>query len=580
MDLFLTFFGGKPVPPQVDNSAESSRNPRDNGNPPPPPTAPGRQFSVSTAAPPKRVTSLHHCVRSDGGLDVEKYLQRQAIAREWSLWRTSMAQNLIHGIGESLSAAVKATKKTRAPRCVYGRKDAADSELQILKPKECQWWDYYVNNYLMFEDSFMRAKFRNRFRLPYANYLDLLQWIRDDSRFARWCGEKVNRKMSSPIELLVLGSLRYLGRGWTFDDIEEQTAISREVHRTFFHVFIEFCSTSLYSRFVLTPVHLPEARSNMREYEVAGFPGCVGSTDCTHVTTERCEYRLKNNHLGAKSSHTTRTFNLTCNHRRRIIHSTHGGPGRWNDQTMVRLDQFISGIRDGLLLQDNDFKLLDYDRLGNVISVKYKGVYVIVDNGYLQWSCTVPPFTVTSDMDEIRWSKWLESMRKDVECTFGILKGRWRILKSGIRIEGVDAVDKVWLTCCALHNWLLEIDGLNAEWSEISIPGSDWEGELGDCDFEGINVRVPWSLARLSQRLDPRTLDLSGMGPGIDVSEQRMQPDQDNDTNPVGVNGVKLVKGMSLKVFRRKLVNHFKILFARNEIKWPTRRPINQMPQT
>jgi hypothetical protein len=45
-------------------------------------------------------------------------------------------------------------------------------------------------------------------------------------------------------------------------------------------------------------------------------------------------------------------------------------------------------------------------------------------------------------MDEIRWSKWLESMRKDVECTFGILKGRWRILKSGIRIEGVDAVDK------------------------------------------------------------------------------------------------------------------------------------------
>jgi hypothetical protein len=145
---------------------------------------------------------------------------------------------------------------------------------------------------------------------------------------------------------------------------------------------------------------------------------------------------------------------------------------------MVRLDQFISGVRDGYLLQDNDFELLDYDLLGNVISVKYKGkgVYVIIGNGYLQWSCTAPPFTVTSDMDEIRWSKLLESMRKDVECTFGILKGRWRILKSGIRHQGVDAVDKIWLTCCVLHNWLLEIDGLNAKWSEISIPGSDWEG--------------------------------------------------------------------------------------------------------
>jgi hypothetical protein len=30
----------------------------------------------------------------------------------------------------------------------------------------------------------------------------------------------------------------------------------------------------------------------MQEYQVAGFPGCVGSTDCTHITTERCEYRF------------------------------------------------------------------------------------------------------------------------------------------------------------------------------------------------------------------------------------------------------------------------------------------------
>jgi hypothetical protein len=56
-------------------------------------------------------------------------------------------------------------------------------------------------------------------------------------------------------------------------------------------------------------------------------------------------YQLKNNHLGAKSSHTTRTFNLTCNHRCRIIHSTHGGPGRWNDQTMVRLDHHLRCTR-------------------------------------------------------------------------------------------------------------------------------------------------------------------------------------------------------------------------------------------
>ena len=106
-----------------------------------------------------------------------------------------MALNLIHGVGESLSAGSKARslatnfKKSRAPRCVYGRKDSADSELQVMEPKECQWWSTYINNYLMLEDSSMRMKFCVRFQITCSNYLDLLQWIRDDTHFARGCGE-------------------------------------------------------------------------------------------------------------------------------------------------------------------------------------------------------------------------------------------------------------------------------------------------------------------------------------------------------------------------------------------------------
>ena len=45
---------------------------------------------------------------------------------------------------------------------------------------------------------------------------------------------------------------------------------------------------------VLTPVNLPEALSNMKEYSMAGFPSCVGSSDCTHIVTDWCEYNLKN----------------------------------------------------------------------------------------------------------------------------------------------------------------------------------------------------------------------------------------------------------------------------------------------
>jgi len=59
----------------------------------------------------------------------------------------------------------------------------------------------------------MAKKFRNRFRLPYPSYKDLLHQIKSDNRFERWRGHKWNGKKSSSVELLLLGSLRYLGRG-------------------------------------------------------------------------------------------------------------------------------------------------------------------------------------------------------------------------------------------------------------------------------------------------------------------------------------------------------------------------------
>jgi hypothetical protein len=56
------------------------------------------------------------------------------------------------------------------------------------------------------------------------------------------------------------------------------------------------------------------------------------------------------------------------------------------------------------------------------VSKTYSGPWLIVDNGYLKWSTTVPLIKLTMNETECRWSHWCESLQKDVECTFGILK--------------------------------------------------------------------------------------------------------------------------------------------------------------
>jgi hypothetical protein len=144
------------------------------------------------------------------------------------------------GVGESHNAFAKHESpskciKLHSRRCVLGRKDTEDGPLCVITPLESGWYHVYIDNYLLREaNSFMAKKFCNQFCLLYPSFLDLLGQVKSDDRFDRWCGYKSNGKKSLPIKLLLLGSLRYLGRGWTFNDIKEQTASSISVHCNFF----------------------------------------------------------------------------------------------------------------------------------------------------------------------------------------------------------------------------------------------------------------------------------------------------------------------------------------------------------
>jgi hypothetical protein len=58
--------------------------------------------------------------------------------------------------------------------------------------------------------------------------------------------------------------------------------------------------------------------------------------------------------------------------------------------------------------------------------------------------------------------------------------GRWRIIKTGVRLHETQDVDDVMRMCCSLHNWLLEADGRNAVW-EQGINVNDYLEELFMC---------------------------------------------------------------------------------------------------
>ncbi len=77
----------------------------------------------------------------------------------------------------------------------------------------------------------------------------------------------------------------------------------------------------------------------------------------------------------------------------------------------------------------------------------------------------------------------IESVRKDVECLFGILKQRFRILRFPFEYHDPVDITNVVKTCAILHNMMLLYDGLdlrlweeNIDWEKLDPDGGD-DGE-------------------------------------------------------------------------------------------------------
>ena len=195
-----------------------------------------------------------------------------------------------------------------------------DGNLCTMTPTKTIWYIYYIRNGNEI-DARAKEKFRQRFRLPHEQFCQLLKLLEEDVRFQRWRKGACDGTgmAASPLSLLLLVSLRYLGRDWTFDDIEENTAISEEVHRVFFHKFIDYCSTTLFYTYVIAPTNAEEARTHMMDYVIAGIPGCVSSTDATHIEMGCCPNQICHIYKEYKLNFPSCTYNLSCNHRQCIL---------------------------------------------------------------------------------------------------------------------------------------------------------------------------------------------------------------------------------------------------------------------
>lgn len=280
----------------------------------------------------------------------------------------------------------------------------------------------------------LRESFRRRFRLTYETFLIL----RDSLHLQK--NGRSSRK-AHPVGILLMATLKILASGWTFEDSADLSCVSQESLRVFFHSFTKYISTNIH-RYINFGDRVNET---LEQYRTVLLPGCCGSMDNIHILWDRCPASLSNIYFG-KEGRCSISFFVIADHDRRCLHISHGFPGTKNDREVVKQMDIVADVRKG-----------KYDRtydLRSLVGLKYTrtDVYLLCDGGYLEWDRLLAVRGIVSGADEGAFNAHLSSVRKDVECLFGIVRGRWRILRAPLTVQREDHCNDMVRAIFALNN--------------------------------------------------------------------------------------------------------------------------------
>lgn len=124
-------------------------------------------------------------------------------------------------------------------------------------------------------------KFRRRWRVPPTVCDQLLDDL-EALGFRRATHYKNQTVTLAPLELLLLSVLRVAGRGWTFDDCEEQTWIDEETIRVFYHRCSAAIGQGLWDKHVRFPKTEQDLDRISDTFEDIGFPRLAGTQSLSH----------------------------------------------------------------------------------------------------------------------------------------------------------------------------------------------------------------------------------------------------------------------------------------------------------
>lgn len=197
------------------------------------------------------------------------------------------------------------------------------------------------------------------------------------------------------------------------------------------------------------------------------FPHCLGAIDGKHVRV-KCPTNSGSMFFNYKKYFSVVLQGVVDAQYRFIVIDV-GGYGKQSDGGTFQASDFYHALKDKKLVLPDPAPLPQ----SNVV-VPY---VFVADEAYPLLPFLMKPYSGSNlPLEQDCFNKRLSRCRKVVECAFGILNSKWRILSKCIDTK-VELADSIIKCVCILHNTIIEREGLSQNLTDVAITttGPVWD---------------------------------------------------------------------------------------------------------
>ena len=242
---------------------------------------------------------------------------------------------------------------------------------------------------------------------------------------------------------------RHIAYGTSADQLDEYLQISES---TFLETRLAFCDIVLheFENEYLPPIDNALAKSLCKMHERIGWPGLLGSLDCSHWQWAKCPKSLQGEYKKGSKENPTVVYECACDYQLRIWHCNFALPGACNDLNVLDISPLVCQIANGKTIADFE-----------VDTSVFHQPYLLVDGIYPKWTCFLGPISVPSIESEKHYTVKQSARRKDIDRAFGVLKIKFNILNRPSLTGDITLMNRILRVCTILHNMVTSMNCLS-----------------------------------------------------------------------------------------------------------------------